>query len=116
MTERLEEGLTEHEAADLDEQDRLRGHDLLKTVEFGLQVEDFIEGPIGLRLIADSDEERAALMEEAVHVDTDTPDGLARHRAIRHRVAVLDHWQNLFASYINEGVAAQKQYQEGEAS
>jgi hypothetical protein len=99
---------------DLDPADEKRHHDLLREIDFGLQIQQFLDNEIGQRLLRDSQEEERALMEEGVRLNPDDPETLPRRREIYHRIGVLDHWQSLFASYINAGKAAEKLYHEAE--
>lgn len=98
------------------EEDQARARELLRVIDFGLQIEAFLAGPIGQCLVADAERERTALADEAVTLDIDTPEGAKRHRAIRARVGVLDHWQEFFARYITDAKAAEVLFHEGEVT
>jgi len=66
---------------------------LLKIIDFGLQVKAFLASGIGQRLVKDSEDERATLMESLIGVDIEDPADRKRWRERMFRIAVLDHWQ-----------------------
>lgn len=89
--------------------DLVHGQELKAAIEFGLQIQQFLDGEIGQRLLRDSEVLRLGLMEALVLVEDDT----AKARDIRRRIGVLDHWQDFFSVYIEEGKKAEVEFQEG---
>ena len=89
-----------------------RGRNLLATVDFGLRVREFLDGPIGQRLVHDAEVERAELLEELLACDPDTEEGRSVARGLRLRIGILDHWQDMFAKYLVDGEQAEGELQQ----
>ena len=92
---------------DLTHEDSNRGQELRAAIDLGLRVQEFNDSQLGQRLIRDSEAERLSLMEDLVKCDEGDD-----ARKIRQRIGVLDHWQNLFAAYIEAGKKAEVEFQE----
>jgi len=99
---------------DAEERDRKRGQELLSTIDFGLQVQSFLDSKVGQRILADAEKETQGLYRALADLDPDKPDDRDHMRNIRQRIGILSHWQDAFAGYILAGRQAELEYQEGE--
>lgn len=102
------------EQQQLDRDRAQRGRELLNAMVFARQVQDFLDGPVGQRMIADSEAERARLIESYFTHDPETEAGRLAMRNVKQRIGVLDHWQELFATYLHAGTEAATEFDEGE--
>jgi len=91
-----------------------RGHELRSIIDFGLQVEQFLDTEIGKRLLRDATEERLRLTESYILLNPDIPKEREQMSDIRFRVHVLNAWQEFFEQYIRAGNAAQEQFRTAE--
>lgn len=89
--------------------------ELLRAIDFGLQVARFMDGPLYRRMKDDIDAELNDLAEEIINLDPDDEDERKKIRKVRHRIGALSLWQNLFQSYVDQGEAAEVQFQEEES-
>jgi hypothetical protein len=106
--------LDDHELEEgVSAEDQVRGQELLRDIDFGLRVNEFLNGPIGQRLDRDSEAQRTSLMEALVECDVEDSAGRAEARAIRMKIAAIDHWKHLFAAYIEAGKKAEVEYETG---
>lgn len=80
------------------------GRELHRAIDFGFQVEAFIQGEIGQYLIKRADEAVAEAVEELKVADPALPDGI---RAIQMRIHVAERIQYWLAEAIQSGQAAQ---------
>lgn len=107
---------------DIDEQERAarerekdqRLRELVNKIDFGMAVQTFLEGPVGTRLIADSEAELTGLREELCALDIETAHGLKRWKELCQQIGIIEHWQSWFAAYIHEGSEAETEFHEGE--
>ena len=110
----VEDALQEQmEAREADERQR-RAHELLKRIDFKLQVQEFLRGEIGQRLIDDTEHDVKVLKDALADCDCDTEEGRATNRMIRSKLGAIAHWQDAFARYVEEGKAAEVELNEGE--
>lgn len=106
--------LDDHETEEgVSAEDQIRGQELLRDIDFGLRVQEFLDSPLGKRLDQDSEELRSTLMEALVECDVDDNAGRAEARAIRMKIAAIDHWKHFFAGYIEVGKKAEVEYETG---
>lgn len=97
---------------DQQERDEKRGRELLSTIDFGLQVQAFLDGEIGRQILSDSEERVLDLMKAIVDLDPDKRDDRDQIRHIRQKIGILNHWQDAFAGYILAGRQAELELQE----
>jgi len=106
----LEEQQIERELHD----QQARTHELLRKVDFGLQVRQFLAGDIGSRILRDTEIETKDLLEALSDLDPDNKVERAEMRLIRQKLGILAHWQDAFARYIDAGHAAEVELNEGQ--
>ena len=92
--------MTDNAPPDLTQQ----GKELHRTIDFGFQVEAFVQGEIGQYLIKHAEEAIAEAVEELKIADPALPDGI---RAIQMRIQVAERIQYWLAEAIQSGYAAQ---------
>lgn len=80
--------------------DAAQSHAVLREVALGMDVQAFLQGPIGRYLIGRAEETRASALEALVHCD---PENAASVRAYQNQVAVVDMVQQWLADAITEG-------------
>lgn len=83
------------------------GRELTAAIDFGLSVQQFLDGPIGRKLLADATRERLTLTEKYILLNPELPEDAKQMRDMRHRVMVLNCWQEFFERYISEGNEAE---------
>jgi hypothetical protein len=83
-----------------------------RIIDLGFMAQQFIDSELGRIMEADARAERLKLTEQHVLLDPDDPSDLKLMRDIRFRVSVLNCWQEFLKSYVQNGQAAQTQYQE----
>ncbi len=81
-----------------------QGKEILQKIDFGFQVEAFIQGEIGQYLIKRAEDAVADAVEELKVADPANPDGI---RAIQMRIQVAERIQYWLAEAIQAGHAAQ---------
>jgi hypothetical protein len=104
----LEQQREEQERADA----AARARNWQRTIDLGFMAQQFIDSELGRIMEADARAERIKLTEQHVLLDPDNPEDLKQMRDIRFRVSVLNCWQEFLKSYVQNGQAAQTQYQE----
>lgn len=92
--------MSDTQPSDLNEQ----GKELLRKIDFGFQVEAFIQGEIGQYLIKRAEDEVTQAVEELKVADPAFSDGI---RAIQMRIQVAERIQYWLAEAIQSGHAAQ---------
>ncbi len=100
----------QHEDAFLREAQRneeLIKREKLREVDFGLQVQKFLDGPIGRRILDDAEAELKEIA-SALFVERD----VTKIREFQERAQVLQHWQDAFGSYIITGKNAEKELEQ----
>lgn len=85
---------------------------LERAIDFGFQVQAFLDGPIGQRLLHDAATEREELVAMLIALDPDNESERERIRKVRFEIKVIDHWQTWLGRYTREGANAAVQYQE----
>lgn len=84
----------------------------LRVVALGMDVENFLQGPIGRHLLARAEEARVSALEALARCD---PENAASVRAYQNQVAVVDMVQQWLADAITEARNAEQQlYDQGE--
>jgi dynactin complex subunit len=103
------------EESELQELNRLaleRARALERAIDLGLQVEEFLAGELGQKLLADAERDRNSLVDDYLKLNP----ALDSHREpmvdILFQIRVIDHWQQAFGHYKDAGLSAQAQYQE----
>ena len=81
--------------------------EIQKTIDLSFQVEAFLKSPIGQYLVARSDEEVEAAVEELKKAD---PEKAAEVRAIQNRIHVIEQVQYWLAEAIQAGHNAAEQF------
>jgi hypothetical protein len=97
---------------DQQERDEKRGRELLSTIDFGLQVQAFLDGEIGQQILKDAEEQVLDLMKALVDLDPEKREDRDQIRHIRQKIGILNHWQDAFAGYILAGRQAELELQE----
>lgn len=92
--------MTDNQPSDLSQQ----GKELHKAIDFGFQVEAFIQSEIGQYVIKRAEDAVADAVEELKVADPALPDGI---RAIQMRIQVAERIQYWLAEAIQSGHAAQ---------
>jgi len=93
--------------------EELRRQEQLRTIEFGQQVQKFLDSKIGQRILSDAEHELKELVDELLVLSVD--DQLPRIRELMARAAILQHWQDAFGRYIIDGRNAEKEMAGDEA-
>lgn len=88
-------------------EDEAREIALLHDVEFGIRIQQFLDGPIGQRISEESDARREALRRELMDLDYRVPDEAKQIDTIRQEHAAICHWQQFFIGYVNAGKEAE---------
>lgn len=99
-----EEALEERRAYEA-EQERVER--VLRTVRFGMTVQEFLESDVGQYLQARAIVDRNAALEELANTQPHQWELIA---AIQQRIRVIDQWQHWIGDAINEGESARKAY------
>jgi len=97
-----------------EDRDRLRGQELLRTIDFGIQVQAFLDSEIGQRILTDAEQQAQGLYRALADLDPDKQEDRDQMRHIRQRLGILSYWQDAFAGYILAGRQAELEYQETE--
>ncbi|MDD2989810.1 MAG: hypothetical protein PHI64_12710 [Zoogloea sp.] len=86
-------------------------NELLKTVDFGFEVQAFLESTIGRYLAARAKDEVTEALELLKAVDPENPKAV---RALQNRVAVAENVLYWLAEAIQEGQSAEAQLTQGD--
>jgi hypothetical protein len=114
LIDNVDDALEEQELARLAAEQQRRVHSLLKRVDFGLQVQQFLDGEIGQRILVDTERETLALLKRRAELDPRIPEQTAEWQALGDQLGIHAHWQDAFARYIADGRAAETELHEGE--
>ena len=90
--------------------EEIRRQQQLRTIEFGQQVQKFLDGPIGQRILGDAEAELKDIANDLFIAKE-----LDLIRQLQARAAVLRNWQDAFAQYIIDGRNAEKEMAGDEA-
>lgn len=101
--------------AETQRNEELRRQEQLRTIEFGQQVQKFLDSRIGQRILSDAEDELKDLTNELLELNVDEVEGRNRIRQILARAAVLQHWQQCFGRYIIDGRNSEKEMAGDEA-
>lgn len=96
-------------AAEVQRNDEIRRHQLLRDIDFGSQVQKFLDGPIGQRILLDCEIEQKALVNALLGFNLDVSEQRDEARVVMARLGVLRFWQNKFGEYIIAGRNAEKE-------
>lgn len=88
-------------------EDEARSLELLRAVDFGLRIQQFLEGPIGKRIVEESNGRRDELRRELMDLDYRDPKQAVEIDTIRQEHAAIAHWQDFFNRYMREGREAE---------
>lgn len=84
----------------------------LRVVALGMDVENFLQGPIGRHLLARAEEQRKEALEALKDAD---PENAKAIRVWQHKIGVIDAVQQWLADAITEARNAEQQlYDQGE--
>lgn len=82
---------------------------IIKSIDFGFEVEAFLQSNIGKYLIGRAEEEVEAAVESLKSVDPENPKEI---RGLQHKISVAENIQYWLADAIQAGHNAQEQLQE----
>lgn len=83
----------------------------LRTVAFGMDVEQFLQGSIGRYLVQRAESERSAALDDLAQADAEDT---RKIRQLQQRIAVVDSIQQWLADAITDGQHAEQQLVEQE--
>ena len=85
--------------------------ELLKTVDFGFQVQAFLESELGRYLTARAEADVTEALHQLKNVDSENPKAI---RALQTKVAVAENVLYWLAEAIQSGQAAERQLTQGD--
>ncbi len=83
-----------------------------ETIDFGMEVEAFLQSRIGRYLVARAEAEIADACDQLKHVAPDCPSPI---RALQHQIHVAENIQYWLAEAVNAGFNAQREFVEQES-
>jgi hypothetical protein len=110
----IEDALEEQRLASERADQQARLHEKLTVIDFGLQVRQFAEGPIGQQLAADAERDKLQLLHELANLDPDDREERKTMHQIRHKLGVIAQWQEWLGAYVKAGEAAEIELNQGE--
>ncbi len=84
----------------------INSNPLLKSIDFGFEVEAFLSGDIGKYLVKRAEDEIEAAVEQMKRI---SPDNAAGIRALQHKIHVAEDIQYWLAEAIQSGLNAQQE-------
>jgi hypothetical protein len=98
--------------AEKDAEQRL--HDLLHTIDRGLQAQAFLASELGKEVLARAERDVQANLEEMATLDVDTEPGRRKYRELKLQIGIAESSFSYLASIVQEGHDAEAEFHEGE--
>lgn len=83
--------------------------DALRRVALGMDIEHFLQGPVGLYIVGRAEQQRAEALDKLAEADPEDPKAI---RSIQNQIAIIDSIQQWIADALTDAEQAEKQLHE----